>query len=275
MGGLPTVVGRYLSLLDAELPGVVEAVYITGSPTSGDLQPAPSDIDFVAVTEHALGERERAHLAALHDRLQRAHPRPPLEGVYATWDELGSALDELPALPTLTVGQRGLQTVPTNPLTWLNLKRCGLRLRGPGPRSLPISDDLADLRNWSMSHLTGYWSAWLRDAHRPTRTAASTLRTMGVVWGVTGAGRAIYTLATGELGSRTDAMAFVRERVDSRSQRVIDEALRLRAGAPDGHYASRAARRADVLRFFSLAIRTADGWAALAEQPPTDPRRMW
>jgi hypothetical protein len=275
MGGLPTVVGRYLSLLDAELPGVVEAVYITASPTTGEVQPQPRDIDFVAVTEHALGERERAHLAALHDRLHRAHPSPPLEGVYATWDELGSALDELPALPTLIVGQRGLQTVPTNPVTWLNLKLCDLRLRGRGPRSLPISDDLADLRDWSMSQLTGYWSAWLRDAHRPTRIAASTLRTMGVVWSVTGAGRALYTLATGELGSRTDAMTFVRERVDSRSQRVIDEALRLRAGAPDGHYANRRARRADVLRFVSLAIRTADGWGALAEQPPADPRRMW
>jgi hypothetical protein len=160
-------------------------------------------------------------------------------------------------------------------VTWLNLKLCDLRLRGRGPRSLPISDDLADLRDWGMSQLTGYWSAWLRDAHRPTRIAASTLRTIGVVWSVTGAARALYTLATGELGSRTDAMTFVRERVDGRSQRVIDEALRLRAGAPDGLYANRRARRADVLRFVSLAIRTADGWAALAEQPPADPRRMW
>jgi len=275
MRGLPTVVGRYLSLLDTELPGVVEAVYITGSPANGDLRPQPSDIDFVAVTEHTLGGRERARLATLHDRLARAHPSPPLEGVYATWDELSSAITELPALPTLIVGQRGLQTVVANPVGWLNLKQCDLRLRGREPRSLPITDDLADLRAWSMSHLTGYWSAWLRDAHRPTAVAASTWRTIGVVWSVTGAGRALYTLATGELGSKTAAMAFVRERVDGRSQRVIDESLRLRAGAPDPQYPSRAARRVDVLRFVSLAIRTADEWAALAEQATTEPRRMW
>jgi hypothetical protein len=275
MRGLPTVVGRYLSLLDAELPGVVEAVYITGSPANGDLRPQPSDIDFVAVTEHALGGRERARLATLHDRLARAHPRPPLKGVYATWDELSSAINELPALPTLIVGQRGLQTLPANPVSWLNLKQCDLRLRGRRPRSLPITDEFADLRAWSMSHLTGYWSAWLRDAQRPTRIAASTWRTMGVVWGVTGAGRALYTLATGELGSRTAAMAFVHARVDGRSQRVIDEALRLRAGAPDAQYPNRAARRVDVLRFVSLAIRSADEWAALADQATTEPRRMW
>jgi hypothetical protein len=275
MRGLPTVVGRYLSLLDAELPGVVEAVYISGWPTNGDSRPQPRDIDFVAVTQHTLLGRERALLATLHERLARAHPRPPLEGVYATWDELSSAINELPALPTLIVGQRGLQTVAANPVSWLSLKQCDLRLRGRGPQSLPITEELPDLRAWSMSHLSGYWSAWLRDAHRPTRIAASTWRTHGVVWSVTGVGRTLYTLATGELGSKTAAMSFVRERVDGRSQQVIDEALRLRAGEPDAHYPNRAARRIDVLRFVSLAIRSANEWAALAAPATTELRRMW
>ena len=47
------------------------------------------------------------------------------------------------------------------------------------------------------------------------------------------------------------------------------------SGAPDAQYPNRAARRVDVLRFVSLAIRTADEWAALAEQATTEPRRMW
>ena len=275
MRGLPTVVGRYLSLLDTELPGVVDAVYITGWPTNGDSRPQPRDIDFVTVTQHALGGDERARLATLHERLARAHPRPPLEGVYATWDELSSAINELPALPTLIVGQRGLQTVAANPVSWLSLKQCDLRLRGRGPQSLPITDEPTDLRAWSMSHLSGYWSAWLRDAHRPTRVAASTWQTPGVVWSVTGVGRTLYTLATGELGSKTAAMAFVRERVDGRSQRVIDEAMRLRVGGPDAQYPNRAARRIDVLHFVSLAIRSAEEWAALAAPATAEPRRMW
>jgi hypothetical protein len=44
------VVSRYLRIVDATLPGLVEGLYVVGSIALGDFQPAVSDVDFVAVT---------------------------------------------------------------------------------------------------------------------------------------------------------------------------------------------------------------------------------
>jgi hypothetical protein len=44
------LVSHYLRIVDAALPGLVEAMYVVGSAALGDFQPAVSDADFVAVT---------------------------------------------------------------------------------------------------------------------------------------------------------------------------------------------------------------------------------
>jgi hypothetical protein len=258
---LPAAIGTYLDLFDAEMPGVLEALYITGSLTFGDWQARRSDVDFVAVLERELSDRERSRVARVHRRLSRACPRPPLEGVYVTWEQLGCAPTKLSGLPTVTVHQRGLHDLPGDPVTWLNLKQSGVRVRGPGRTSLPLSEDPASLRDWMLAHLAGYWSQWLDAACRPTRVAASTLRSEGLVWSISGTARGLYTLATGALASKTDALVFVRERVDPRTQRVLDEALRLRHGDDKPSlYANRRTRRAEALRFVSTAIDTAGDW---------------
>jgi Nucleotidyltransferase domain len=60
------LVSRYLRIVDAALPGLVEAMYVAGSAALGDFQPAVSDADFVAVT--------REPVTGLG---HRAGPRPP------------------------------------------------------------------------------------------------------------------------------------------------------------------------------------------------------
>ena len=258
---LPTAIHTYLDLFDAELPGLLDALYITGSLSFGDWQARRSDVDFVAVLDRELSNRERSRVAGVHRRLSRACPRPPLEGVYVTWEQLGQAPAELPGLPTVRVEQRGLHELPSDPVIWLNLKQSGVRVRGPARTSLPLTEDPPSLRDWMLAHLTGYWTNWLDAAHRPTRIAASTLRSEGLVWSISGTARGLYTLATGALASKTDALAFVRERVDLRTQRLLDEALRLRHGDHEPSlYPSRRARRAEALRFVSVSIDTASDW---------------
>jgi predicted nucleotidyltransferase len=44
------IVGAYLAMVDAEVAGLVEGLYLVGSVALGDFRPASSDIDFVAVT---------------------------------------------------------------------------------------------------------------------------------------------------------------------------------------------------------------------------------
>jgi len=56
------VVHAYLRAIDAEAPGLVEGLYLTGSVSLGDFRAHTSDIDFVAVTANS---PDAAAIAAL------------------------------------------------------------------------------------------------------------------------------------------------------------------------------------------------------------------
>jgi predicted nucleotidyltransferase len=69
------VVNLYLRSLDESAPGIVEAVYLTGSVALDDYRPGVSDIDFVAVSAEPLGKRERSALRRVHEGLSASRRR--------------------------------------------------------------------------------------------------------------------------------------------------------------------------------------------------------
>jgi hypothetical protein len=77
-----SVVSAYLEAVDAEAPGVVEGLYLTGSAALGDFRPHSSDIDFVAVTTTRLDAPAMAALKRAHARLRN---RPYFDGLYVKW----------------------------------------------------------------------------------------------------------------------------------------------------------------------------------------------
>ncbi|WP_345387774.1 nucleotidyltransferase domain-containing protein [Nonomuraea salmonea] len=99
---IDAIVETYLSVADAEAPGLVEGLYLEGSAALGDYRPDTSDIDFVAVTT---GPPAPGVLERIHTRLG-AHP---FEGVYLTWDDLGHDPAELGERPP----SEGRQAQPT------------------------------------------------------------------------------------------------------------------------------------------------------------------
>src|SRR5882762_10419836 len=82
------VVDAYLHLADAEAPGLIEGLYLTGSAVLNDFRPNTSDIDFVAVTATPLDKAAIAALAKARARLRKLFPRPPFDELCVTWDEL-------------------------------------------------------------------------------------------------------------------------------------------------------------------------------------------
>jgi len=82
------VVDAYLHLADAEAPGLIEGLYLTGSAVLNDFRPNTSDIDFVVVTAMPRDKAAIAAFAKAHARLRKRFPRLPLDELYVTWDEL-------------------------------------------------------------------------------------------------------------------------------------------------------------------------------------------
>ncbi|GAA3691280.1 hypothetical protein GCM10022224_065950 [Nonomuraea antimicrobica] len=267
---IDAIVETYLSLADAEAPGLVEGLYLEGSAALGDYRPDTSDVDFVAVTAAAppVGVLER-----IHTRLG-VHP---FDGVYLTWDDLGrdpASLGERPRAHAGRLNRRG----EVNPVTWHTLARHGLTCRGPKPEELKIWNDPSVLAAWADGNLDRYWRRLVTRAWRPASLWGLTcLGGYGAVWVVTGVARLHYTLATGEITSKTGAGLHALEVFPERWHRVVNEALRLRAddtaeatlsGAVSGlgdHfgtprrslYGSPFERRRDVLAFADQAIGAA------------------
>jgi predicted nucleotidyltransferase len=185
------------------------ALYLRGSLVAGDFDPDASDIDFFAVTERRLSEREFAALEAVHARFERLPNRygDQLEGPYMDHE----------TARRFRHGERHPTIARNEPLLWREhysnwvferwtLRASGIALYGPEPQALidPVSSDaiLAAVR----SNMTR-WVKWINDPDDPDWLLprghkAYVVETMC---------RILYTLATGELAGKPQSVAWALE----------------------------------------------------------------
>jgi Domain of unknown function (DUF4111) len=250
------VVDRYLELVDVDLPGRVQGLYLVGSVSYGDFWPDERDIDFVAVGAERFTSDDLAVLARVHEQLGRDHPRPHFDGFYTTWDDLRRYPDDLDNMPSAHEGQlsEGRPTV----IEWGTL-RTSRPMRGE-----PITDGWHDeqaIRDYSLQNLVDYWQdRWLRQQRGRTPAAAMSLSDWGVHWGVLGVPRLHYSVATGEITSKTGGGEYALKTFEPRWEKIVREALRIRRGEGNKSlYRTPLARRRDALAFQEHVI--ADGVA--------------
>jgi hypothetical protein len=254
------VVDAYLSAVDDVVPGLVEGLYLTGSVALEDFHVGASDVDFVAVTSAKPDDQQVSALRRAHALLTRRHPRPFFDGPYVTWRELARAPGC--AEPGPHAFQAGFDHASGSeriPVTWHTVARHGVAVRGPRPHEFEVATDPAELASWTRRNLDEYWRPWWRRHSRllsPPGLAA--LGRAAPAWGVLGVTRLHYTLATGEITSKSGAGRYARTAFDPGWRRIIDECLRLRRGADaDLRYGDRLARRRDALDFVAMVIAAA------------------
>lgn len=256
-GQVERVVTRYLALADDVVPGLVEGLYLIGSVALGDFRPGVSDVDFIAVSPAPPDERSAQALAAVHARLAAEPGLPAFEGIYATFAELGHSPAE--SAGGLRVHDRKLTSGPEgrSPVEWTTLARHGVTVRGPAPADLGVRTDRGELTAWTLDNLNRYWSRWMTEGRRPvSRTALAMLTDWGVAWGVLGVSRLHYTVATGQITSKTGAGQHALGAFGDGWHPVVQEALRCRprpVAVPDPRRRPRR-RRGQALAFMDMAI---------------------
>jgi hypothetical protein len=249
------VVTRYLALADAAAPGVVEALYLVGSVALDDFHPRSSDVDFIAASSAPVNEDARQALASVHADLAAEASRPAFEGIYVTFDELTRS----PANTTGPVHHDGHLTVGPggrSPVEWATLAWHGIAVRGSDPAELAVHTDATELRTWTLQNLDRYWGRWMAQSKDPaTRTAMAMLTDWGVAWGVLGVSRQHYTVATGQITSKTGAGRYALGRFPTRWHGVIEEALSCRPEPVSAPAPERAPwqRRTQALAFMEAA----------------------
>jgi hypothetical protein len=213
-------VDQYLARMDAAIPGRISGFYIVGSTALGDFQPGRSDVDFVAVVTKRLDNSElqrvrkvqrRLFLTALAKGASLLRWQWPLacNGVYVLRDDLAkSPLEIVPVASHVAGTFMAGRAFDVNPVTWRTLAASGIAVRGVDPAMLGIQDNKAELRSWTRSNLNSYWRRWANDLNRPGLTAVKALLLRYVAWGVLGTARMHFTIATGDIASKTQACEY-------------------------------------------------------------------
>ena len=218
-GEVERAVGRHLDAVDRVLPRQVEGLYLVGSTAMGGFRLGRSDIDFVAVLAGELGGRQldqlrRVQLQLYLRSLAGAVSRPPwrwplvCNGVYVLWHDLAhSPLGVKPIAAHVAGRFTPGGGFDANPVTWRTLATKGIAVRGPRPSDLRIHHDDQELRRWTLDNLNRYWRRWAVAVRRPGWAAVrASIRHLSDAWGVLGAPRLHFTLATGEIASKGRAL---------------------------------------------------------------------
>jgi hypothetical protein len=261
------VTRRYLGLVDEAVAGRVEGLYLVGSVALDDFRPGASDVDFVAVAAEPWGEGDVAALADAHRRLREELREPAFDGVYVTWGQLAADPRPLDAVPhhherEVTVGG----AFDANVVQWATLRAHPVAVRGTDAPT--VWADPAALRGWVLGNLNGYWAEWLARQQKLMGRGTMMLADWAVGWGVLGIPRLHYTLATGEVTSKSGAGEYALATFGEEWAPIVTEALRLRRGGEQSEEYRRRplARRREALAFMAHVLDDANAHYAT---PPT------
>jgi hypothetical protein len=210
-----TLAAGRLNAVDAALPGLVTALWITGSAAGGDYRPGRSDVDFVAATSRVPAPDDVAALGALHEQFAAGYPAEPhWDGLYVPAAGLADPPSAEEPAPHAVDGVFG--TGPCGlctPVGWLELRQDGVAVRGPAPAEVVAAPEPAVLTSWLLGNLRGYWTAEADAVEQAlaSRPEDQPANAYGVTWMVLGAARLLVTLTTGRVVTKTATGRYVAE----------------------------------------------------------------
>ncbi len=261
---------RYLTAIDAAVPGLVSGLYLVGSLALGDFQPGRSDIDFVAVTSRALVDDDVTMLREVHAGLVTS---ASFDGVYLDGHELASPPDDERPAPHTLHGEfkAGQPCSQLTPVTWAEFSRYGVTLRGRTPSQLGVRPAPARLHYWTLGNLAGYWQR-LADQGEKTlrgREPHAEANAETVAWSLLGCPRLHFTLATGDIASKSAAGSYAADIFPDYAE-LIEAARTWRATGAGAFTTSDALRSVEFVRAVISDARSR--WEVSTPPPRLPPR---
>ena len=203
-------------------------MYLYGSLSSGDFDPASSDIDFLVVTTDMLPEKTIAELETTHQRIWKTGLKwaDKLEGSYLPRAHLRRYEKSDRAYPT--VNEHKFYVAPHGS-DWIIqrhiIREQGVVLAGPDPKSLidPVEPD--DIRRAVKGILQGWWFPMLEDPswlkNHGGEVHAFAILTMC---------RSLCALERGKVVSKPVAAKWAQQTLGGKWPGVIERALAVQKG---------------------------------------------
>lgn len=212
----------YRSLAEQQVPHLIRGFYVVGSIALDGYHERFSDIDFVAVLNHAATQTDLDSLSNLHKVIETRFPKSKLSGSYLQWDDLGRFENQIQPHPYYQDGR----FYPTgyfeiNSVTWWILKNHGIPLWGAKPEDLPFTVDWNLLLAEMKENLHTYWLGWTT---RP-RAFAIMISDWGIQWVVLGVLRQHYTFKERAITTKLGAAEYALTHLPPQWQPLIQETI--------------------------------------------------
>lgn len=196
-------------------------------------------------------------------RGHRAAVAARINGIYLKAGDLSISPQEVTPLAGHVAGRFRVaqrEGFDVNPVTWDVLAHHGIACRGPDRDHLKIRTDDGELRAWTLANLNGYRRRWAERAQRGGSGIIGVPVRRQSAWGVLGAPRLHYTIATGGIATKEAAASYALEVFEPRWHGLIMEAIAYWRGTPSSeHYRHDATRhRGDTGEFVAYVIDAAN-----------------
>lgn len=214
-------VRNFVADVDESIPGLVDAVHLTGSGASGDWQ-HDSDIDLVFATSRAVTEVDARLLLGLHAATAGGHC---VDGIYLTAAQIASGPDDIRAAPQIVSADFGMARSDGQLtwVTWLEMlhgptARVAAGRLGPWTPRSPGLDSQSDVSERAIAasreNLRAYWLPYASDtAERlAARSDDDAVPAEAIEWLALGAQRLVVTIETGRVVSKSEATEFAAAR---------------------------------------------------------------
>ena len=142
-------------------------------------------------------------------------------------------------------------------MVWHVLAHRAIPARGPAPDRLTVWSDDQALRRWSLDNLNGYWADLVARWRGAAPARELVVHHYGLPWLVLGVARVHYTIATGDITSKSGGGRWALRHSDERWRPLVATCLALRRGESVQLYDRPEAVWADGLDFAEVTIADA------------------
>jgi hypothetical protein len=204
--------------------------YLYGSLAQGDFNLQRSDIDFVVLTHEALSSEKIEELRTMHARLEKGDLPwvQKLEGAYLPRAVIRGHDPAHPPVPTLNEGRFYLAPLGAD---WV-IQRHVLRQDKAVITGPPLSDLIDPVSEKALvgavrGVLKTWWAAMIENPQRLTAPGYQPFAVLSMC-------RALYTVRTGKLGSKTESAEWALRELGEEWHSLIRKALNWKRGDPEG-----------------------------------------
>jgi hypothetical protein len=251
------VVNDYFKVVEERLPNLLESFYLFGSVSLGAYQDGMSDIDFYAVIKRKLTDADVEVLKQVHQDMKKQYPKPSLDGMYVTREDLDGRNEGVQSCPYFNEGKLQMfRAFHRSSIDAYQLKTYGIVIKGLPIETYNIPTDWNQLKVNLVGNINSYWMNWTKRCERVTSLQFPGLFVSGsmIEWGVLVVTRLYYSIKEEDIISKVGAGKYALHTVPEKYHPILQEALRIRNGHKKSCYKSIFKRRRDALDYMKFVM---------------------